>query len=86
MLTIMELHRRLSHIATSSAQKLVKSGAVTGIKLDPSLKEATCDMCIFMHATRHPVPKIQISSPAQNFGDKVHTNVWGPSTTPTWQG
>ena len=86
MLTIMELHHRLSHIAASSARKLVKSGAVTGIKLNPSSKEAACDVCIFVHATRHPVPKIRISSPAQNFGDEVHTDVWGPSSTPTRQG
>jgi hypothetical protein len=39
-----------------------------------------------VHATHHPVPKIRISSPAQNFGDEVHTDVWGPSSTPTRQG
>ncbi len=32
------------------------------------------------------MPKVRISPPAQNFGDEVHTDVWGPSSTPTWQG
>ena len=45
-----------------------------------------CDACIFAHATRQPVPKVQISPPAQHFGDKIHTNVWGPSSTPMHQG
>ena len=86
VLTLMELHRRLGHIATSSARKLVESGAITGVKLDSSSKESPCDACIFSHATRHAIPKVRISPPAQNFGDEVHTDVWGPSRTPTKQG
>jgi hypothetical protein len=48
MLTVMELHRHLGHITISSTQKLIESGAVTRIKLDPSSQEAACDTCIFM--------------------------------------
>jgi hypothetical protein len=58
MLTIMELHWRLSHIAASSACKLVKSGTITRVKLDPSSQEAACDACIFAGATWQPVPKV----------------------------
>jgi hypothetical protein len=58
MLTVMELHRCLGHIAISSARKLVASRAITGIKLDPTLQEAACDACIFVHATHQPVPKV----------------------------
>ena len=86
MLTIIELHHCLSHIAVSSAQKLVESGAVTGIKLNPSSQKATYNACIFMCTTCHPVPKIQISLSAQSFGNEVHIDVWGPSSTPMWQG
>ena len=85
-LTLMELHRHLGHIATSSARKLVESGAITGVKLDSSSKESPCDTCIFSRATRHAIPKVRVSPPAQNFGDEVHTDVWGPSHTPTKQG
>ena len=49
-------------------------------------KESPCDACIFSHATQHAIPKVRISPPAQNFGDEVHTDVWGPSHTPTKQG
>ena len=86
VLTLMELHRHLGHIATSSARKLVESGAITGVKLDSSSKESPCDACIFLRATRHAIPKVRVSPPAQNFGDEVHTDVWGPSRTPTKQG
>jgi hypothetical protein len=85
ILTVMELHRRLGHIAASSACKLVESSTITGVKLDPSLQEAACDTCIFARTTWQPVPKVRISPPAQNFGDEVHTDVWGPSSTPTCQ-
>jgi len=33
-----------------------------------------------------PVPKIRISLPAENFGDEMHTNVWGPAPIATCQG
>jgi hypothetical protein len=35
LMSLMELHRRLGHIAPSSAHKLVQNGAIVGIKLDP---------------------------------------------------
>jgi hypothetical protein len=82
----MELHRHLGHISVDTAHKLVESGAVQGIKLDPNLQESPCDTCIFTHATRLPIPRLHISVPAKHFGDEVHTNVWGPSSIPTWQG
>ena len=73
LLSIIELHHRLGHIAV--ARKLVGSGAVTGIDLDPSSEECNCDTCIFARATRLPVPKTRIGPPAQHFGDEIHTNV-----------
>ena len=83
--SVMEWHRRLGHIVVKNACKLVESGAVVGIELDPSSQEGDCDTCIFARATRLPVPKVRISSPAQNFGDEVHTDVWGPATITTCQ-
>jgi hypothetical protein len=84
--SIMELHRRMGHIAASSARKLVESGAVVGIELDPGTQEADCDACIYACATRLPISKVRISPPAQNFGDKIHTDVWGPSPVTSRQG
>jgi len=44
LLSVIELHRRLGHIAVASARKLVESGAVTGIDLDPSSEERDWDI------------------------------------------
>ena len=82
----MELHHCLGHIAVNSTHKLVTSGTIVGVKLDLSTLEANCNACIFAHTTCLPIPKVRISLPAQNFGDKVHTDVWGPSATATHQG
>jgi hypothetical protein len=84
--SIMEMHRRMGHIAVSSARELVESGTVVGVKLDPNSQETECDACIFVRATRLPIPKVRISPPAQNFGDEVHTDVWGPSRIASRQG
>src|SRR5258708_35072061 len=81
----MELRRRLGHIAVASARKLVESGTIIGVELDQSSPETDCDACIFAHSTCLPIPKVRISPPAQNFGDEVHTNAWGPATIATHQ-
>jgi hypothetical protein len=86
LLSIMELHCHLGHITTASAHKLVKSRAITGVKLDPTSKESDCDVCTFACMTCLPISKVQISPPAQSFGEEIHTNVWGPSSIVTHQG
>jgi len=86
LVSVMELHRRMGHIAVASARKLVESGAVTGVELDPNSQERDCGACIFTRATRLPVPKVRISPPAQHFGDEIHTDVWGPASIATRQG
>ena len=84
--SVMELHRRLGHIASTSARKLVESGTVVGVELDPdALDETQCDACIFARAACLSIPKVRISPPAQNFGDEIHTDVWGPAPIATCQ-
>jgi hypothetical protein len=82
---IMELHRHLGHIAVESTRKLVTSSAIIGVKLDTNSPEMDCDTCIYAHATRLPIPKVRNSPSGQAFGDKIHTNVWGPATISTCQ-
>jgi len=69
LLSIMELHCRLGHIAPASVRKLVESGAVTGVELDPGSQETECDACIHARSTRLPIPKVRIRPPAQQFGE-----------------
>jgi len=82
-MSVMELHRRLGHIAVESTKKLVSSGAVVGIELDTDSQEVDCDTCIYARATRLPIPKVRISPQAQNFGDEIHTDIWGLATIAT---
>ena len=86
LMSLMELHSRLGHISVASTRKLVENGAVKGIKLDPNAPETDCEACIFARATRIPVPKPRISVPALNFGDEIHTDVWGPARVTTAKG
>jgi len=86
LVSAMELHHRLRHISVASAHKLVQSGAVKGIKLDPDAPEMDCKACIYARATHIPMSKPRISVLAQSFGDEVHTDVWGPASTSTVKG
>jgi hypothetical protein len=73
----------MGHIAPASARKLVEDGLVTGIALNPESHKEHCDVCIYARATRQPVPKVCISQQATQFGDEVHTDVWGPAPVST---
>jgi hypothetical protein len=79
VVSVMEVHRRMGHIAPASACKLVEDGLVTGIALDPKSHEEHCDTCIYACMTRQPVPKVRISEQASHFSDEIHTDVWGPA-------
>jgi len=84
-MSVMELHRCLGHISIAAARKLVESRAVCGIKLDPDTPkvDSDCEACIIARTTCLPMHKPHVSTLAQNFGDEVHTDMWGPSKTPT---
>ena len=86
LVSAMELHRRLRHISVTSAHKLVQSGTIKGITLDPNMPETDCKACIYACATHILMSKPRISVPSQNFRDEIHTNVWGPASTSTVKG
>jgi hypothetical protein len=48
VVSVMELHRRMGHIAPASARKLVVEGLVTGIALDPNSREEHCEACMLI--------------------------------------
>ena len=79
----MELHRRMGHIAPESARALIKEGRITGVKLNPTSRESTCDHCIYAHATRQPVPKVREGPPSLYYGEEIHTDVGGPTHVAT---
>ena len=86
MVSIMELHCHMGHIAPASTHALMEKGLVTGIRLDPDSQEADCEACLFACATHKPVLKVRVGPKLQCFGDEVHSDMWGPSPIATKHG
>jgi hypothetical protein len=86
LVSAMELHRHLRHISIASACKLIQSGAIKGIILDPNVPKTDCEVCIYACTTCIPISKPHTSIPSQNFRDEIHTDVWGPASTSTVKG
>jgi len=58
-ITVMELHRRMGHIAPSAARCLAEEGLVSGLKFDLSKDEPTfCESCVYAKATCKPIMKV----------------------------
>ena len=58
---------------------MVKEGTVTGINLDMDSKPKPCCQCIEAKATCIPFPKMSTSNRAKKYGDKIITDLWGPT-------
>jgi hypothetical protein len=85
--TVMELHRRMGHIAPSAARKLAENGLVSGLKVDLSSGERTyCESCVYAKATRKPIAKAREGERAKDFAGEVHTDLWGPTPVATLGG
>jgi hypothetical protein len=81
--TVDELHRRMGHIALDAAKLLVKKGIVDGIELDESQNPRNCNSCEFAKTSRKPIKCKQMTKWAKSFGDKIHSNLWGPAPVRT---
>ena len=79
VLTIMELHHCMGHIAPDTAKHLVTNGVVQGIKLNSTTVITTCDSCMYAKMMHTPVPKERKGGCATVVGAEVHTDVWGLS-------
>jgi hypothetical protein len=83
-LTMRKAHTRLGHISPDSITKMIRTGVIIGIKLDPS--DATmdkCDSCEYTKATHKPIGKIRDPPRREKSGDEVHSDLWGPSPVRT---
>ena len=84
MLTMEELHRCLSHISPTMIQEMLSKGMAEGIKLDPVHETmGQCESCENAKATCKPIGKIREPQHCKHFGDKVHSDVWGPAPVQT---
>ena len=72
----------MGHISHQAAKRLVEQKIVLGIELDKESLPMFCQTCAKAKPTRKPILKERANSPARQLGDKIHSDVWGP-TTPT---
>ncbi|KZT68540.1 hypothetical protein DAEQUDRAFT_671082, partial [Daedalea quercina L-15889] len=84
--TIMDLHRRLGHIAPRAIRELVSNGRITGVTLVPSDEPEVCEVCIRAKSTRQPVPKEREGERAEEFGEEIHSDLWGAARIATLGG
>ena len=75
--SLMDLHRCLAHISPSTITQLVNKGILTGITIrDWDID--FCEVCALAKIKRQPFPTSR-SHPAQEVGDVIHSDVWGPA-------
>ncbi|KIJ05997.1 hypothetical protein PAXINDRAFT_92645, partial [Paxillus involutus ATCC 200175] len=80
MITVMELHRRMGHIAPSAARRFAEKGLVSGLKVNTSSDELTfCESCVYAKATRKPIAKVREGERAKEVGGLVFSDLWGPA-------
>ena len=77
-ISIMDLHRCLGHISPSTAAQLVNKGSLPGITIN-DWNVDFCEVCALSKIKRQPFPKHR-AHPAQDVGDVIHSDVWGPAT------
>jgi len=78
-MTLFEAHRKLGHIAYPAVKKMVSAGMVKGIQLDPNSKEEFCEACVKAKSAQQPYPH-ETTTRAENYGERVHWDLWGPAT------
>jgi hypothetical protein len=81
LLTVMEAHARLGHIAPSAIRQLVKEGMVTGLNVDLNSPDEDCEACIRGKFTRVAIPKSHPTPRSSAPWDIVWSDVWGPPST-----
>ena len=82
-ISLLELHRKMGHIAPDAVRKLVKEGRVEGIELEDEREIGTCESCEYAKTTRKKVRREREEPRASHFGDEIHSDVWGPSPIET---
>lgn len=78
-ISLMDLHRWLGHISPAAAIQLIDKRILTGVTVRDRDVEF-CEVCALEKIKRQPFPK-SCTHPAQNVGDVIHTDLWGPAQT-----
>ncbi|KAG1847170.1 hypothetical protein DFJ58DRAFT_624741, partial [Suillus subalutaceus] len=79
-LTVFELHKVLGHVSQTAIVEVMRKALIKGVELDSTSQPEFCEACIKVKATHHPLPK-ETEMRAERYGERVHTDLWGPSQT-----
>ena len=77
-LMAIEVHKKLGHISHKALRHLLKHGMIQGIQLDSIGDKITFNACFKSKITCKPLPK-DSGKRAKKLGEKVYSDVWGPS-------
>jgi hypothetical protein len=80
------LHHRLGHISATAIRALVCHHAIAGIELIDDSSPIICDSCEYAKMTCKIILKECVAPPAKQFGDEIHTDLWGPSLVTSLEG
>jgi hypothetical protein len=77
--TALQIHHCLGHIAICTIKRMVKDKMITGIdeKKLVELEKVFCSACVQGKARILPYLKERSSPHTTNYGDLIHTNIWG---------
>ena len=77
-MSLVDLHHCLGHISPATAMQLIDRRILVGISVDDQ-DVGFCEVCTLMKIKCHPFLKI-CTHPAQNVGDVIHSDLWGPAS------
>ena len=80
---LLTLHRRLGHVSVNAIRTLIRNNVVAGLQLLDDASPFFCESCEYAKTTRKPINKERQAEQANNFGDEIHTDLWGPSPIAT---
>ena len=73
-----DVHKKLRNISHKALRHLLSHGMIHGIELNSIGDKITCDVCIKLKIMHKSLPK-DSGERAKKLGEKVYSNVWGPS-------
>ena len=79
-LTLLEAHCTLGHINYTAVKHVISARKITSIEIDDASDSPFCDACA-QAKLHHLLFPEKASNRAKNFGECIHTNLWGPTAT-----
>ncbi|EIW53699.1 uncharacterized protein TRAVEDRAFT_95499, partial [Trametes versicolor FP-101664 SS1] len=83
VVSIDELHQMMGHVSYKVARAVVTKGLAKGIVLDLTPAPAVCNACESAKMTRKAIARKHVRPRAENIGDELHSDLWGPAPVQT---